>query len=301
MDYDVSQPNISYYPEREEGNTLKFTFDNIDFGIIERPKQDLEIKKEIAYVHITLANGSTLISGDPRSPNLTNVQYLDDALYIQIDNELIQGATMTLHYEISVDNTRCEVDYNNADYYIYGNVPEDHADWKIATVVDMYDYLPADLVFQESNTNNWERVTIQASDRGTILSEEVYDSVNGLQNVIHLETPIFEDMEPGRVRTTAESNSNIVVSRQLSTSSDELTYENDIEIIKLKGLPPDGPTPGNYDPIDNTPKEADDDHAPVTITGPYGNNRQYLLYGILGISALIVIGVGIIIIKKKVL
>ena len=301
MDYDVTADNFSAYADRENGNTLKFTFDNIDFGIIERPKQDLEIKKEIAYVHITLANGSTLISGDPRSQNLTNVQYLDDALYIQIDNELIQGATMTLHYEISVDNTRCEVDYNNADYYIYGNVPEDHADWKIATVVDMYDYLPADLLLQENNTNNWERVTIQASDRGTILSEEVYESVNGLQNIIHLETPIFEDMEPGTIRTTAESNSNIVVSRQLSTSSDELTYENDIEIIKLKGLPPDGPTPGNYDPIDNTPKEADDDHAPVTITGPYGNNRQYLLYGILGISALIVIGVGIIIIKKKVL
>ena len=300
MDYDITADNFSRYADREKGNTLKFTFDNIDFGIIERPKQDLEIKKEIAYVHITLANGSTLISGDPRQ-NLTNVQYLDDALYIQIDNELIQGATMTLHYEISVDNTRCEVDYNNADYYIYGNVPEDHADWKIATVVDMYDYLPADLLLQENNTNNWERVTIQASDRGTILSEEVYESVNGLQNIIHLETPIFEDMEPGTIRTTAESNSNIVVSRQLSTSSDELTYENDIEIIKLKGLPPDGPTPGNYDPIDNTPKEADDDHAPVTITGPYGNNRQYLLYGILGISALIVIGVGIIIIKKKVL
>ena len=302
MDYDVSQPNISYYPERENGNTLKFTFDNIDFGIIERPKQSLEVDKQVSHLTITLANGTTLINGDPRTDNLKNVKVLDNHdVYIEIDNELIQGATMTVNYEISVDNTKCEVDYNDENYYIYGTRPDNYEDvFKIARVVDMYDYLPNELLLQTTNdpNNPWEKITVQSTDKGTILSEEVYDKVKGLQNIVHLKTPIFEDMAPNSVK----KDNSLVVSRQLSSASDDsLTYENDIEIIKLTGRPPEDSTPGDYDPILNTPDELDDGHVPVTITGPQGENRQYLLYGILGVSALIIIGVGIIIIKKKVL
>ena len=302
LDYQVGGLNYSYYKDREKGNGLKFTFDNIDFGIIERPKQSLEVDKQVSHLTITLANGTTLINGDPRTDNLKNVKVLDNQdVYIEIDNELIQGATMTVNYEISVDNTKCEVDYNDENYYIYGTRPDNYEDvFKIARVVDMYDYLPNELLLQTTNdpNNPWEKITVQSTDKGTILSEEVYDKVKGLQNIVHLKTPIFEDMAPNSVK----KDNSLVVSRQLSSASDDsLTYENDIEIIKLTGRPPEDSTPGDYDPILNTPDELDDGHVPVTITGPQGENRQYLLYGILGVSALIIIGVGIIIIKKKVL
>ena len=302
LDYQVGGLNYSYYKDREKGNGLKFTFDNIDFGIIERPKQSLEVDKQVSHLTITLANGTTLINGDPRTDNLKNVKVLDNHdVYIEIDNELIQGATMTVNYEISVDNTKCEVDYNDENYYIYGTRPDNYEDvFKIARVVDMYDYLPNELLLQTTNdpNNPWEKITVQSTDKGTILSEEVYDKVKGLQNIVHLKTPIFEDMAPNSVK----KDNSLVVSRQLSSASDDsLTYENDIEIIKLTGRPPEDSTPGNYDPTTNTPDELDDGHVPVTITGPTGENRQYLLYGILGVSALIIIGVGIIIIKKKVL
>ena len=302
IDYDFDQENVSTYSD-DVNNRLQFIFDNFDFGIIERPKQELEIAKEVANIQITLANGTTLINGDPRSQNLSGVRYLDNGeIYIEIDNEIIQGATMTLTYEISVDNTRCEVDYSDENYYIYGTIPANKEDvYKVASIVDMYDYLPDDMVFQDELSNNWEKIEIADSDKGTILSEEVYEAVKGSQNVIHLTTPIFEDMEPGTVRSTADVNSNIIVSRQLSTQSDDLTYENDIEIIKLKGRLPDNSIPGNYDPTTNTPNEPDDSYASVTITGPTGDNRQYILYGALGISLLIIVGVGIVFIKKKVL
>ena len=302
IDYDFDQENVSTYSD-DVNNRLQFIFDNFDFGIIERPKQELEIAKQVANIQITLANGTTLINGDPRSQNLSGVRYLDNGeIYIEIDNEIIQGATMTLTYEISVDNTRCEVDYSDENYYIYGTIPANKEDvYKVASIVDMYDYLPDDMVFQDELSNNWEKIEIADSDKGTILSEEVYEAVKGSQNVIHLTTPIFEDMEPGTVRSTADVNSNIIVSRQLSTQSDDLTYENDIEIIKLKGRLPDNSIPGNYDPTTNTPNEPDDSYASVTITGPTGDNRQYILYGALGISLLIIVGVGIVFIKKKVL
>ena len=93
----------------------------------------------------------------------------------------------------------------------------------------------------------------------------------------------------------------MVVTKQLSSTADDLTYENDVEIIRLKGRKPIDSIPGNYDPSTNTPNEADDDNVEVTITAPTGENRQYMLYGGIAISVLVIIGVGIIIIKRKVL
>ena len=297
LDYDIDDIDLEHISKYN--NQLVLVFDNVDFGIIERPRQDLEVDKQVANIQITLANGTTLINGDPRSQNLSGVRVLDNHdVYIEMDNELIQGANLTVTYEISVDNTRCEVDYNDENYYIYGTVPADRENnYKIARVVDMYDYLPSELLFQENTNSNWEKIAVQESDKGTILSEEVYEVVKGLQNIVHLKTPVFKDMAPG----TRVTDTTLVVSRQLSTSSDDLTYENDVEIIKLEDRPTYNSTPGNYDPTTNTPDEPDDAPVPVTITGPTGQNRQYLVYGILGVSALIVVGVGIVFIKKKVL
>ena len=82
-----------------------------------------------------------------------------------------------------------------------------------------------------------------------------------------------------------------------------LTYKNDVEIIKLEGRKTYDSTPGNYDPtIDTyTTEELDSNHVELTITAPTGENRQYGVYGAIGIGILIMIGIGIIIIKRKVL
>ena len=297
LEYDINDINFDHISAYN--NQLVWVFDNMDFGIIERPKQSLEVDKQVANLKITLANGTTLINGDPRTQNLSGVRVLDNHdVYIEIDNEIIQGSTLTVTYEISVDNTNCEIDYNDEDYYIYGIRPADYQNvYKIARVVDMYDYLPSELLFQESTNTNWEKIAIQDTDKGTILSDEVYEAVKGLQNIVHLKTAVFKDMLPG----TKAVDTTLVVSRQLSTSSDDLTYENDVEVIKLEDRATYNSTPGNYDPTTNTPDELDDGNVPVTITAPTGGNRQYFLYGALGISLLIIVGVGIVFIKKKVL
>ncbi len=316
LEYDVNLDNISQY-----GADLKFDFNQIDFGIIERPKQSIQIDKKVSNIQIMLANGNDLINGNPQEETLSGVRVVDDDVYIEIDNEIIQGSTLTVTYGITVDNTACEIDYNNEDYYIYGIVPEDHADWKIATVVDMFDYLPEDLVFQTENSDNasWELINITPDMENELLAKAVYERVNGLSNIVHLteEGSRTFDLEPGQTATE-----NIIVSRQLATSSDDLTYENDVEVIRLTGRAPIDSTPGNYDPVENetydpgdptnSPEypnggtftgenEPDDDKVEVTITPPTGEFRQYLLYGIIGISILVIVGVGIVIIKKKVL
>ena len=143
--------------------------------------------------------------------------------------------------------------------------------------------------------------------KGIILAEKVYEAVKGHQNVVHLANQIFENMAPG----TRVTDTSLIVSKQLSTSTDDLTYENDIEIVKLKGRKTEDSIPGNYDPTTNqsydpgtdtfTEDEPDDDEVEVTITPPTGESRAYWIYGIIGISILIIIGVGVVIIRKRVL
>ena len=134
--------------------------------------------------------------------------------------------------------------------------------------------------------------------KGKLLSNEVYKAVEKRTNIVHLNPAkkVFE-MEPGSERRSTS----LTVDKLLTSSSDDLTFENDIEIIKLRGRKSRNSTPGNYNPTTNQIHEEDDDNVTLTITGPTGSNKQYVVYGVVGISMLIVIGIGIIVIKKKIL
>ena len=216
-----------------------------------------------------------------------------------MENELIQGAILKITYEITVSNKNCEVDYNDEDYYIYGKVPDGSSGTGIgqmSAIKDIFDYLPENMVLS-STSGNWEKIEITEDMKGTILSEEVYDAIKDQNNVVHLRNPIFETMPPN----SEVKDTSLVVTRQLSTSSEDLTYENDLEVIELASGKITGSIPGNYNPVTNTPNELDDDSVAVIITAPTGDNRQYWVYGLIGISLLAIIGVGIVIIKRKVL
>ena len=56
---------------------FRYNTQNVDFGIIEKAKQDYEIQKEITNVKVTLANGQVLIDGNPETQNLQYVKYLN--------------------------------------------------------------------------------------------------------------------------------------------------------------------------------------------------------------------------------
>ena len=60
-------------------------------------------------------------------------------------------------------------------------------------------------------------------------------------------------------------------------------------------------TPGNYEPGTGPKVESDDDGVVLVITGPTGEDKNYLPYILLGISSFIILGTGIIFIKKKIL
>ena len=92
IDYDVSD-KIS-----DGTKELKFVFDQMDFGIIERPRQNLEIDKQIAYVELILDNGNVLISGDPRVDELQWIQVLGNDIKIFLDSEITENATLNIKW-----------------------------------------------------------------------------------------------------------------------------------------------------------------------------------------------------------
>lgn len=300
FEYDVNADNISPF-----GVDLKFIFDNIDFGIIKRPEQDIEVTKEISFVEVILANGQKLIEGDPRLGNLKYVMLLDNGkIHLQIDNELIQGANLKVTYDIIVDNKGCEVDYDTLDYYEYGIIPANKATHaRVAKVKELFDYVSKNLNYEKEtkityngatveNKDIWQEVNVNAigADR---LSAEAYEVVKGLNTVLY--TTEFADIAPGERRTVPLQLATI-----LSNQSTDFTYDNEVEINLLHGRTIKSSTPGNYVPGEG-PDEPDSDIAEMMVTGPYGENRQYAYYIIIGLGVCAVLGVGIFLTKKFVI
>ena len=101
---------------------VKFTVENIDFGIAERPKQQLDLSKRISKYKITLANGQILVDANiDENGNVTGAHdyttYVRPALIrTEMDNELIEGATIEITYVMKVTNIG-ELDYMSNNYY----------------------------------------------------------------------------------------------------------------------------------------------------------------------------------------
>ena len=290
--------NITEYNEQ-----LRFVFDNIDFGIIERPVQDLKIRKEISKIEIRLANGQVIISGDPRSQNIEYVAVLPDgSLHLEIDNEIIQGATISIEYELIVDNRDCEIDYNEENYYYYGTVNDPENSFSIATVKELFDYVDKNLQYVVENQQDasiWTQLddeTLQTLIETGRFAEEVANSLKEHNYNQILFTERFDDMKPGE-----EQREKLVLTRILSNNEEDFYFPNDVEVNVTTRERPDTSVPGNYDPVEGEPDEPDEDEITVTITGPTGENRNYVPYIITGVGALIILIAGVVLIKTKVI
>ena len=312
MDYDVNLDNMSTYAEQDAG--LKFIFDNMDFGIIRRPIQRLDLNKEISYIKVTLANGQVVIEGDPRTEQIDHVRFLPDGdgdgcgdVHIELDSEIMQGATLTVTYDIIADTMDSEVDYKTEDYYIYG-IPSSNIDDIIAPGIErLFDYLSNEISYDETNQTNidsgWENIRNESMFETLVedgyLSQEAFDAIKEYNQV--LSTNAFADM---KIERRVE---HLEVSKVLSNTAEDLIFDNDLEVNILTGRrttkeedDDEYTIPGDYVPS-NGPTGGDDDYRYVTVTPPTGENQNYMPYIILGISAFIILGTGIIFIKKKVL
>lgn len=306
---DSKTPAMSFSVEYEttitDGNDdkVEFIVKNVDFGIVERAKQLMDISKRVSAFKITLANGQILMDAEVTEdgklkgshsnlsymgPTNTNGINVNGILRAELDSELIEGATVEVTYAIKVTNVS-EKDYDSPNYYLYGN--KKGAQLIKNSVTGVIDYLDGKIVFVPDNT--WEKKEntfieeVNASEKGNT------DYLNSIKT--YYTSKLQKDLAPG------ESNEVTLKASKLLTSSEDNTFDNKTEIVDVTRK--DGDITGT--PVKVTWNNGkfffDTDNAEKTVIIPStGENRNYVLPTVIGIIAVAIVGVGVFFIKKYV-
>ena len=290
------------------GDKYVYQIRNIDFGIVERPRQKLELTKRVATLKVTLANGQVVndVTFD-EDGNITgeighltymgpseNATPANGYVRVELDNELIQGATLEVGYEIKATNLS-ELDYLSENFYKYGIV---EGDVVTITPTAIIDYLDSDWAFDNEKNSDWEVKTLD--EIRDIVAEVVYNNENSSINdkiILYTESLSDERLEP-----TQSASVNLMVSKIL-TSSDDISLDNETEITKLDKTGGSKPTetPGNYIPGTGHTETDDGMAETVIVTPATGANLAFIIPVVIGVTALVILGVGIFLIKRKAL
>lgn len=323
---------------------VTFSIKNIDFGIIERPRQSIDVTKRAKSMKITLANGQVIADAKivEKDGKLQLEQQVKGVIYTEpsdknnpkngqikaeIDNELIQGATVEIKYEIKVQNNS-EIDYDSEGYYCYGEKGGEIVKIKASGV---YDYLDNTMIANDENTE-WETIKDynEKVSKPTVIEEylhkyqssstdasgnteirigyekfeEQYSEAIGnwrIENIITARKKRLADKTilhnanlEGEI-APGEFNMASLTASKILTNTDEIELNNDVEITEVTRTAKTGRKV--------TPKYTSlyDRGETVTITTPTGENKNYILITIVAISFFVILGTGIVFIKKKIL
>ena len=334
------------------GDRYTYQIRNIDFGIIERAKQDVSLTKRISGLKITLANGQEInnvtleenedgtISLVGNSDNITYMPPSDATspangfIRAELDNEIIQGATLEVTYEFKVTNNS-ELDYTSENFYKYGIVEGDVVKISVGGIID---YLDNNWAFDNEQNADWQAKTLD--EVKYLLQEDVYE--NEL-STINDKTIIYTDSLKDIQIEPANSETTTLTASKILTTGDDISLDNETEIVEVDKTGGSSLTsiPGNYIPgtynstlqdINNaggtnnsntsdgddtgsTPDNTEGDSTlvirnaendqymaeTVIVTPATGDDLNYIVPITIGIIALIIIGGGVVLIKKKAL
>ena len=292
------------------GDRYTYRIYNIDFGIVERARQEVLLTKRVKTMKATLASGQQIVDltideNGNITGQKTSVTYMAPSentvpkngfIKLELDNELIQGCKVEIGYEIKVTN-RSELDYLSEKFYQYGIVEGEKV---TMTPNGIIDYLSKEWSFDSEQNKQWTIKTMEDINSEGLVAEVVYNDPNStIEDKIILYTDSLKDTK----LAPKESASVMLNVSKLLTVEDEISLDNETEIVQLTktGGSKLSSTPGNYIPGTES-TETDDDKAETTIITPNtGDNLDYVLPITIGIALLAILGTGIIIIKKKVL
>lgn len=323
---------------------VTFSIENIDFGVIERPRQSIDVTKRAKSMKMTLANGQVIADAKivEKDGKLQLEQQVKGVIYTEpsdknnpkngqikaeIDNELIQGSKVEIEYEIKVQNNS-EIDYDSEKYYCYG---EKDVEIVKINASGVYDYLDNTMIANDENTE-WETIKDynEKVSKPTVIEEylhkyqssstdasgnteirigyekfeEQYSEAIGnwrIENIITARKKRLADKTilhnanlEGEI-APGEFNMASLTASKILTNTDEIELNNDVEITEVTRTAKTGRKV--------TPKYTSlyDRGETVTITTPTGENKNYILITIVAISFFVILGTGIVFIKKKIL
>lgn len=322
IEYDTDKTQSSEeYETDEKGNVImngdyavkkeeyKNELTSIDFGIVERARQEISVDKLIRKLTLTLADGRILanIEIDENGNATTKTQGVgyvgptqsDPGLVrVEIDNEYLQGTTVVATYEIRVTNTS-EKDYVDEEYYLYGIEPNTQNEVVKLTPTKVIDYVDPSWVLSSDTSSEWTTKQLNEVKNEKLVTEEAEDAIaDSSVRVLYTNTLSNKELLP-------ENKTSIYTTfSKLLTTTDEISFNNEVEIIyvsKTGGAPLYEEIPGNYEPGLGSQEEDDAQASQAVIVPATGANLNYIPLVTLIISSCMILVTGTMLIKKLVL
>ena len=216
------------------GKTHENHAKNVDLGLVERPRSQVKLTKEVANLEIKLADGQTLFNSNTQMKDLIfdehvgheinydkpNVGPILESVRVKLrsqtapefvqatmDDEIMDGATINVTYHLQVENVG-EVDYLDRDFYYYGRKSGTVTEPVRTKVVRVIDYVANDLSYDSSKQNadaKWEvytpsdlirsRITIDSNNNNKI-DNTVPDAKNFVDEVAVTKNEFINRIEP---------------------------------------------------------------------------------------------------------
>ena len=293
---------------------------NIDLGIIERPRSDIYVEKTVSNLKLSTAgDGQTIFDTNQSVSNLTwvpNTREKRGLIQGTVDENLVHGATLELTFSIKVINTG-ETDYEDETYYNTGVIANANSIVTLDPAM-VVDYVSNNLVFDTNLNSGWQEITdktqLTSGDDPYIKAVDE-NAFNGLQKVIVSTAdnpivqsdPIVPEKAKNKVGKASETQTATVFLTKVISSDGNTTedteYENTAEVIE--SITTNGrrtynseivSIPGNYNI--GEPDTALSER--IAIVPPFGA-EDVVKYVLIAIAVAGVLGIGIFLIKRKVL
>lgn len=238
-------------PKDDGTYDYEYIVKNIDFGIVERERAELQITKKVSKISIVDSSGKVITEGTEEDIQKGLVKYIkmvpndyenkkQGFVDMEIDSELLSGATLKVTYEIIVTNTsEAGNTISNIEVidYVSNNLNFDQAkngDWNPVKVDDIESYL--------SNTNMRDKTDIKP---------EYTADLSTYQTIL---MTTFGELAPNKKETKY-----LVLEKNLSSSEDsDFNYENQVEIVQsynANGRGDYSSIYGNLDPLTYTSRQ----------------------------------------------
>lgn len=281
--------------------TETFKIENVDFGIVERARQQMDISKRVKYFKITLSNGQVLAEANIDANGKVNgelnyVTYQPSSINngiksngfikAEVDKEIIENANLLIKYEIVVTNNS-EKDYYTYDYYAYGTIPGED---KVITLrpSTIIEYSDSEMIL--NNNNSWNLTN--TTEIRNLNAHYATDSEFLKGRTLYANTGM------GEFKPT-ESQTMEIEASKLLTSTDDYTFDNDVEIATIN-KPVTDDQKGSVAKFSINGVAVDAAEKAIIIP-PTGDNESYTQIVIISVISLAILSTGIVLIKKFVI
>ncbi len=292
---------------------------NVDLGLVERPKTQLQITNNVENVKVTLSDGSIVFdatqTAEATKGNETkNVIWKSNRsatkgitggfIQLYLDEELMYGATIQITYKMQINELNDYVEYEGLEYYAKGRT---NSGIKVESKAKkLVCYIPNKMQFNKTQSGDWNAIT----DINEIIPAEEKDGENinnnlvnyRLKDTISSQSNTVSKIEADNINNAYLNNNMLTISQLITKESAQGGYECKVEIVELEnavGRRMETSIVGNFnpanDPVENDEAKAED----VAVMPPFGIGQVFYYVLTIVIAGMLV--VGIIFIKKKVL